>query len=351
MADSYYNEVKIKYTLRLRELLKDLPEFLGQYFRGINDTISPRTKLGYAYDLRIFFMFLLKQEVFNSKKNLKDFNLEDLNKITSEHVEIFLEYVSYYEKVDREKVNTYINEQQGKMRKLSAIRAMFQYFYKRKKITVNETLLVEFPKVRQKEIVRLEYHEVEKLLKKVETGDGLTATEQKFHSITVKRDLAIIMLLLGTGMRVSECVGINIEDIDVQIDAVKITRKGGNEARLYFNEEVKEALNVYLEERKNIKTIENHEEALFLSIQKRRITDRSVQKIVKKYSKLVTSIKNISPHKLRSTFGSNLYQETNDIYLVADLLGHADVNTTRRHYAKMQETRRMNAVKYVKLRE
>ena len=97
--------------------------------------------------------------------------------------------------------------------------------------------------------------------------------------------------------------------------------------------------------------LEGHENALFLSLQNRRITVRAVENLVKKYSKLVTNLKNITPHKLRSTYGTSLYRETGDIYLVADVLGHKDVNTTRKHYAAIEDDRRRKAAKYVHLRE
>ena len=91
--------------------------------------------------------------------------------------------------------------------------------------------------------------------------------------------------------------------------------------------------------------------AFFLSLQNKRITVRAVENLVKKYAKNVTTIKKITPHKLRSTFGTNLYQETGDIYLVADVLGHKDVNTTRKHYAAMKDEHKRKAAKAVKLRE
>lgn len=91
--------------------------------------------------------------------------------------------------------------------------------------------------------------------------------------------------------------------------------------------------------------------ALFLSMQKKRITPRAVENILDKYIKIAVPLKKITPHKLRSTFGTNLYKETNDIYLVADVLGHKDVNTTRRHYAAIEQDRRRLAAKATKLRE
>ena len=159
-------------------------------------------------------------------------------------------------------------------------------------------------------------------------------------------------LLLGTGIRVSECVGLNLEDVDFNNGAIRIIRKGGNEALIYFGDEVSQALEAYMNgPRKTAEPAAGHEEALFISLNKTRITTRSVERLVKKYSRLVTTVKKITPHKLRSTFGTALYQETGDIYLVADTLGHKDVNTTKKHYAAIDEHRRRMAANVVKLRE
>ena len=163
--------------------------------------------------------------------------------------------------------------------------------------------------------------------------------------------MAILTLLLGTGIRVSECVGIDINDIDFKNSGIKIRRKGGNETIIYFGEEVEEALLDYIEERKLIIPITGDENALFLSLQKRRISVRAVENLVKKYSSLVTHLKKITPHKLRSTYGTALYKETGDIYLVADVLGHKDVNTTKKHYAAIEDERRKKARNAVKLRK
>ena len=149
----------------------------------------------------------------------------------------------------------------------------------------------------------------------------------------------------------SECVGLDIDDVDLKNNGIKIHRKGGAEVIVYFSDEVAEAVCRYLEERMGITAVAGHENALFLSMQNRRITVRAVENLVKKYSKLVTNLKNITPHKLRSTYGTSLYRETGDIYLVADVLGHKDVNTTRKHYAAIEDDRRRKAAKYVHLRE
>ena len=143
----------------------------------------------------------------------------------------------------------------------------------------------------------------------------------------------------------------NLDDVDFKNAGIHIHRKGGKEVIIYFGDEVEEALRLYQEERKKIIPLTGHEDAFFLSIQKKRMSVRSVENLVKKYARTVTTLKNITPHKLRSTYGTNLYRETGDIYLVADVLGHADVNTTKKHYAAMEDERRRQARNVVKLRE
>lgn len=207
------------------------------------------------------------------------------------------------------------------------------------------------PKIHEKVITRLEPNEIVNLLDEIDSGENLTQKQKDYHQKNRLRDIAIITLLLGTGMRVSECVGIDLTDIDFDLNAVKITRKGGNQSILYFGDEVRSALLNYISQRDTLYPNVSEENALFLSLQNKRISVRAVQNLVKKYSQLSVKLKNISPHKLRSTYGTNLYRESGDIYLVADVLGHKDVNTTRKHYAQMDDDKRHSAVKYIKLRE
>lgn len=218
-------------------------------------------------------------------------------------------------------------------------------------IEKNPAALVKMPKLHDKEITRLDPDEVAILLDIVETGEKLTKKQLQYHQKNKIRDVALLTLMLGTGIRVSECVGIDIQDIDFKNNGIKVRRKGGYEAVIYFGEEVELALLDYLEQRSNMVPAQGHEDALFLSMQNKRITVRAVENLVKKYASMVTSLKKITPHKLRSTYGTTLYRETGDIYLVADVLGHKDVNTTRKHYAALEENRRRQAAKAVTLRE
>ena len=216
----------------------------------------------------------------------------------------------------------------------------------------NPTLLVDMPKLHERNIIRLDADEVASLLDYIEKcGDSLTGQKKVYYENTNERDLAFITLLLGTGIRVSELVGLDIQDVDFKNGGIKVTRKGGNEMVVYFGEEVEKALLNYIEMRKNITPVAGHEHALFYSTQRKRIGIQAVENLVKKYASQITTTKKITPHKLRSTYGTALYRETGDIYLVADVLGHKDVNTTRKHYAAMDENRRRLAAKAVRMRE
>lgn len=243
------------------------------------------------------------------------------------------------------------NEERGKARKLAALRSFYNYYFQSERIEKNTAALVPLPKRHEKEIIRLEPNEVAILLDQVEDGTKLTKKELEYHKKTKLRDIALLTLLLGTGIRVSECVGLDINDVDFNNGGIKIRRKGGYEAIVYFGDEVETALLDYLEQREHIIPAEGHENALFLSLQNRRMAVRSVENLVKKYASRVTTLKKITPHKLRSTYGTELYKETGDIYLVADVLGHKDVNTTRKHYAALEEQRRRQAANAFHLRE
>lgn len=348
MAEQKYHEkIAVDNELHLRDLISSLPKFCGEYFRGIEPTTSSRTRLSYAYDLRIFFEFMMENNPECQKYELSKIPIQLLDMVKPLDIEEYLDYLKYYEKDG----TVHTNDENGRMRKLASLRSFYNYFYRKEIIEKNPASLVKMPKIHQKSITRLDIDEVAQLLDQVENGDNLTKRQQAFHKKTKCRDLAMLTLLLGTGIRVSECVGLDIDDIDFKNNGIKIHRKGGNEVIVYFGDEVEYALTDYLTQRKSIDAHTGSTNALFLSIQNKRISVRAVENLVKKYSKLVTTIKNITPHKLRSTYGTSLYRETGDIYLVADVLGHSDVNTTKKHYAAIEDDRRRSAAGIVKLRE
>ena len=344
----YHEQKDIENVKKLRSLIKELPLFCADFFRGIEPRTSSRTRIAYAYDLKVFFDFLRRENPVLSKLTIDQITLDHLDSLTVTDLEEYMEYLKYRYNDKNQGVT---NRERGIMRKISSLKSFYNYFFRNEKIKTNPAALVQMPKLHEKEIIRLDVDEVAELLDEVESGEDLTERQKAFHEKTKVRDLALLTLLLGTGIRVSECVGLDINDVDFKNDGIRIHRKGGKEVTVYFGEEVEDALKEYLKEREHIIPEEGHEDAIFLSLQRKRMSVRSVEKLVKKYSRIVTPLKKITPHKLRSTYGTNLYRETGDIYLVADVLGHSDVNTTKKHYAALEDERRRSARNKVRLRE
>ena len=343
--NSYFENRKINCIERTNAILNELPDFCFEFFIGIENNTSALTRLNYANDLRIFFDFLVKKIFVN--KNIKDLILADLEKISATDLERYLSYLNNYVHDGK----TLSCNERAKQRKLASVRALFKYFFNKEKIVANTAAKVRTPKIHDKEIIRLEINEVVNMINTVESGNGLSVRQKAYHENTKIRDIAIITLFLGTGIRISELVGLNVDDIFMDTNSFVVTRKGGNRTILYFTDEVKTALINWIEYRAKIKELDKEEKALFLSLRNKRISVRNVQILVEKYAKIVTPLKKITPHKLRSTFGTNLYQETGDIYVVADFLGHRDINTTKKHYAAMSDDLRRSAIKKVKLRD
>ena len=357
MPNDYHSQTQLARTRRLRELLRELPEICSDYFIAIEQQTSPLTRLSYAYDLKLFFQYLSSELPKFGGKPVQEFTIEDVRSVTKQDLERYARYLSLYVKnealEDGENASREItNHEYGIKRKYASLRAFYKYLFADGLIDSNVAALVPLPKLHERAIIRLDVDEVARILDVAESGQALPKTYQKYHNVTRKRDVAMLSLFLGTGIRISECVGLNIDDFDFEQNAFVITRKGGKEVILYLSDEVAGALTEYLAERREIEALPGHENAFFLSIQRRRITQRAVENMVKKYAAVAAPLKKkISPHKLRSTFGTNLYRETGDIYLVADVLGHSDVNTTRKHYAAISEDHRRIAAEKTILRE
>lgn len=357
MANDYHQQAQLNRTRQLRELLKELPDVCSDYFLSIEQLTSPLTRLSYAYDLKLFFQYLSDEVAKFSGKPVSDFSVEDISLVTKQDLERYARYLSLYvknESLDDGRIESkeMTNQEYGIKRKYASLRAFYKYLFANGLIEGNTAALVPLPKLHERAIIRLDIDEVARILDVAESGQSLPKTYHKYHQLTKSRDVAMLSLFLGTGIRISECVGLNIDDFDFEQNAFVVTRKGGKEVILYLSDEVANALKVYMDERIKIEPLPGHETAFFLSIQRRRITQRAVENMVKKYAAIAAPLKKkISPHKLRSTFGTNLYRETGDIYLVADVLGHSDVNTTRKHYAAIAEDHRRMAAQKTVLRE
>lgn len=353
MSDVFYNERDTKNIEKIREICSRLPDFVTEFAVSIQLRTTPLTRLGYVSDIRIFFNYLIKQN-FRDLKTEKDVTINDLAALKAYDIELFLDYLgSYY--IDGKHCKCGV---EAKERKLSSLRTFFKFLYRHEILSENITEKVETPKIHEKPIRFLEVNEIAELLDVAESGRALTPRQKAFQNITKTRDVAILSVFLGTGIRISELVGLDKDDVDIETNALSVVRKGGAKAILYFSDEVAAAITSYLgwiDEQKKLGTDFSKkisdENALFLSLQGKRITVRSVQLLVEKYTSIVSPLKHITPHKLRSTFGTTLYRETQDIYVVADVLGHKDINTTKKHYAAISDEIRRKAANTVKLRE
>ncbi|MBO5910388.1 MAG: tyrosine-type recombinase/integrase [Clostridia bacterium] len=345
MGENYFLDRNRKNLRQLNMVLDELPSFCNIYFVGVASRTTPLTRLSYARDLKIFFTYLTNFEHKFLNKNNHDIQIADLNNIDSLMIERFVAYLISY---DNENGVVRSNADRGLARKLSSVRSFFQFMFDKELISSNVVTKVKMPKIIKKEIIKLENDEVTELLKVSETLQGFTEHQQKYNERFIPRDNAMLSLFLGTGIRVSELVGLNVDDIDFKYNSFKVTRKGGGQSILYFSDEIKDALVKYMDLRDSFKLPES-EKALWISIQGKRMGVRSVENLVKKYARISAPLKKISPHKLRSTYGTSLYNVTKDISVVAEVLGHKDVNTTKKYYASISENIRKDVADKVKL--
>lgn len=338
---SFYQKRDMKNREKMAKYTERLPEYCLNFFIGIENNTSSLTRYNYAMDLYVFYNYISK---YLFKKQTDEISLDDIDKIKALNIEQYLSYLSYYQLDGKD----YKNDERGKARKLASLRSFFKYLFNHDMISANVASKIETPKLHNKEIVRLERDEVSKLMNVVENPADFSKRQREYNKNTFERDNAIITLFLGTGIRISELVGLNIDSFDFNQNAFIVTRKGGNRTVLYFSQEVAMALKTWLEKRATI-GLEEKEKAMFISLQNKRISIRAVENLVKKFAKQASPLKKISPHKLRSTFGTNLYKETRDIYIVADVLGHKDVNTTKKHYAAISEDMRKSVANKIQI--
>ena len=346
----FYKDKTRNQKLRLRELLNQMPSWSVDYIYSKEVTTQTSTLISYSYDLITFFKFMQDKNPIYKDIELKKIPLSVLEQLSSEDI---IEYQRYLElNVDND--NFHENGKKAIARKMSPLRGLFQYHYARKNIKENPMILVPLPRLKKdKNIVRMNSYEVQAVLDCIQSGNEQMSERQKKLCLkTQKRDLAILTLMLNTGIRVSECNGLDLNDVDLRANSLTIVRKGGGQDVLYFGDAVHDALEDYIKfERALITPLDGHDKALFYSRQGKRISIDAIENLVKKYAKMAVPTKKITPHKLRSTYGTALYRETGDIRLVADVLGHENINTTIDYYAAIEDEHKRtaaNAVNYNK---
>lgn len=339
-GNTYSREKEKKNRLLLFELKKSLPRSTYDYLddKAAN---NPNTALAYAHDLITFYEYILEFNPECKGLEMKDISDDILEKLTYQDINEYQAYLSI-KHPEITGSNEHNCHNPGIARRMSALRGYFEYQCEHGYMSNNPTVgSIKIDSRSDKHaIIRLTSSEVNTLLNLVKSGDVGSEHQNKILLNTKYRDYAILFLLLNTGIRVSECVGLDISDINFNENSMRVFRKGQKEQYLYFNEDVLEALTDYIELERVKYLTSDKEPALFLSTQKKRMSTRAIQSMVSKYASIAISNKRITPHKMRSTYGTALYNQTGDIRLVADVLGHNDINTTAKHYADIEDKHR-----------
>ncbi|MCR4596677.1 MAG: tyrosine-type recombinase/integrase [Lachnospiraceae bacterium] len=331
----YYKNKNRSIKTKLQELLQELPQPARDYIYEKQISSQPSTLVAYSYDLLMFFRFLKDRNPYFRDKDISKINTDDLANLASEDIVEYQRYLEFNMIGE-----THENGKKAIARKMSPLRGMFKYQYEHEYIPKDPMVLVKLPHIKKdKNIVRMDNYEVRAILNAIEYGNSQMSDRQlSYCAKTRERDLAILTLMLNTGIRVSECAGLDVGDVDMIVNSLTIVRKGGAQDIIYFGDEVHKALETYINgERTTMIPEKGSETALFLSLKKQRISVDAIENLVKKYAKMVVPNKKITPHKLRSTYGTALYRETGDIRLVADVLGHENVNTTIDYYAAIDD--------------
>ena len=329
----------------------ELPKWMRGYFMYLKTSVLPMTRLSYLSDIRFFFNYLITDSVLCEKgyDSISRIQPGDLDELTSVDVNIFIDYCRRYKKTDKDG-NTviYENRNSALSHKKSSVSVLFKYLYRDGFVSKNITDgfdPIRMPKPGEREIKALQDDEVMKMLDAVTTGSGLTKSELKYWDKTKYRDKLILLLLVTYGLRLSELQQLNISSFNFDRGEFKIYRKRGKESIMPVNRTISEAFEEYidLERPKDEDLKEENRDALLLSIQGSRLTDRQIRQIVKKYTSISLGTSRdmgYSPHKLRATAATSLIGRGNSIYDVQELLDHDNVTTTQLYAAHKLNTKR-----------
>lgn len=338
--------------IQCESIEKELPKFLRGYFAYLKGNVLPMTRLAYLHDIKFFFNYLMEETDLTRAKDLTQITAEDLNGVQAVDVNMFIDYCRKYKVETKNAVYMYENANKTLARKKSSVSVLFKYLYRDGLIEKNITDgfdPIRVPKPGEKEIKALQDDEVMIMLDAVTSGTGLTAHERSYWEKTRLRDKAILILFLTYGLRLSELQQLNVSSFNFSRGEFKIYRKRGKESIMPLNISATEVIRDYIDrERPHEEKIQDgHTDALFLSLQGRRMTERQIRDLVKKYTSIAlnTSRKaGYSPHKLRATAATSLIGRGNSIYDVAALLDHEQVTTTQL-YARQKANVKRDLVK------
>lgn len=286
----------------MESLLKTFSTYLK-----VERNVSENTYRNYISDLRQFLDFLRDQKFCTGEGN------EDLDVTKINHVVIRAYLGELYKK----------NKKTSIARKLASLRSFFKFLTRKEGLSANPAAMVFTPKQEKHIPTFLPVDEIFRLVEK--PGNS---------TILRRRDRAILEVLYSCGIRVSELVDINIDDLDFNLGIIKVRGKGKRERIVPIGKKAIEALKDYLEDLGELREKVSHEgteSPVFLNFRGGRLTSRSVARIVKKYISECAIMRNISPHSIRHSFATHLLDAGADLRSIQELLGHASLTTTQRY--------------------
>ena len=353
-SDKPDNIVKKEHEIaaKCKELENELPAFLANFHRYQRGNVLPMTRLAYLYDIRFFCDYLIaeRKDLLRNPdiEQIRDISIDDFANVKAADINEFIDYCRSYEKEVGKNIYVFENGSKTLARKKSSLSVMFKHLYRDGKLEKNITDgfdPIRVPKAGEREIKALQDDEVMKMLDAVSAGTHLTEKERAFWEKTKRRDKAILILFLTYGLRISELQQLNVSSFNFQRGEFKIYRKRGKESIMPLNKSVTMVLSDYLdnERARDEDILEEHQDALFLSLQGKRMTERAIREMCKKYTSIGmdTSRKaGYSPHKLRATAATSLIGRGNSIFDVQALLDHEQVTTTQLYAAHSKNVKR-----------
>ena len=323
--------------LECEAIQKELPSFMRPYFAYLKGNVLPMTRLAYLHDVRFFMNYLINETDLTRATETKNITSDEMNNIVAADINLFIDYCRKYMVDDGETVTVFENNNKSLARKKSSVSVLFKQLYRDGVIENNITDgfdPIRGAKPGEREIKALQDDEVMIMLDAVTNGTGLTDHERTYWERTKLRDKAILVMFVTYGLRLSELQQLNLSSFNFSRGEFKIYRKRGKESIMPLNRSVEMVLNDYINNERNTVIPEEHaaEDALFLSLQGKRITERAIRELVKKYTSIALNTSRragYSPHKLRATAATSLIGRGNSIYDVAALLDHEQVTTTQ----------------------
>lgn len=334
--------------LKCQAIEGELPSFMRSYFAYLRGNVLPMTRLSYLHEIKFFLNYLINETDLTKADDTCEIKAEEFNEITAADINLFIDYCRRYVVDDGKTVTMYENGNKTLARKKSSISVLFKQLYRDGIIDKNITDAfdpIRVPKPGEREIKALQDDEVMIMLDAVTTGTGLTEHEKKYWEKTKLRDKAILTIFVTYGLRLSELQQLNVSSFNFSRGEFKIYRKRGKESTMPVNRSIEMVVKDYIKnERSHITpATEGDEDALFLSMQGKRITERAIRELVKKYTSIAMGTSRsdgYSPHKLRATAATSLIGRGNSIFDVQALLDHEQVTTTQLYASHKMNVKR-----------